>query len=50
VTEGSGDVGNTLHQKRLPLNNLTLPVVDLIEQIDVAVFVDPDLATDQVRD
>src|ERR1051325_11533614 len=38
-----------LHQKRLPLHNLTLPVVDLIEQIDVAVFVDPNLATDQVR-
>src|SRR5215831_6719967 len=38
-----------LHQKRLPLHHLTLPVINLIEQIDIAVFVDPHLATDQVR-
>ena len=38
-----------LHQKRLPLHNLALPIVGLIEQINVAVLVDPYLAIDQVR-
>ena len=39
-------VSGHLHQKRLPLHNLTLPVVYLIQQIDMALLVDPYLATD----
>src|SRR6516162_3147201 len=38
-----------LHQERLPFYHFALPIVGLIEQIDVAVLVDPYLAIDQVR-
>src|SRR6516162_1879958 len=38
-----------LHQERLPFYHRALPIVGLIEQIDVAVFVDPYLAIDQLR-
>src|SRR6516225_4367921 len=38
-----------LHQERLPFYHFALPIVGLIEQIDIAVLVDPYLAVDQVR-
>ena len=38
-----------LHQERLPFYHRALPIVGLIEQIDVAVLVDPYLAIDQLR-
>src|SRR5690242_8019258 len=42
-------VARNPHEESLPLQDLALSVVDLIEQIDIAVFVDRHLASHKIR-